>query len=129
MRRQDKLEVWGFNNIEFDDKLCQANGLMIHSDGDLLPLIRTSADGSNLYEEQPKGYSYSLGEIAAANRIIKTGTENNAAKLWQDGEYKQVIYCGRKDVAITKRIFKLFEQGRLIDPNTMQQLQMIRAVC
>ncbi len=125
-KRKGGLELWGFNNINFDDKLARANGLMVVSDGDLQPLIRLSAYGSEEWRDQPTGYNYSLWKIAEANGLKEKGALDYTAKYWQQGDYKRVINDSLHNITVTKQIFKLFEAGELIDPNTERKLQAIK---
>jgi|GEM_PF-859663 DEAD/DEAH box helicase domain-containing protein len=118
------IEWWGFNSLNFDDKLCRANGIDIYTNHDLLCQIRLAAFGSSHWEDQPRGSSYSLGAIAKVNGMAKSGSGELAPKLWQDGKHQEVIdYC-LNDCLITARLIKLFERGALIDPNTGEKLNV-----
>lgn len=115
-------KIWGFNSLNFDDKLCRANGLDIHTDHDLLCQVRLAAFGSANWEDQPYGFSYSLDAIAQANGMAKSGSGELAPKLWQDGKHQEVVEYCLNDCLVTARLIKLFESGSLIDPNTGEKL-------
>ena len=113
-----EAEIWGFNSKNFDDNLCLAYGMEVNSNKDFLEIIRVAAYGSANWKDQPKGYSYSLGAIAQANGLAKTGSGELAPKLWQDGKYQEVINYCLNDCIITAKLINLFEAGKLVDPNT-----------
>lgn len=116
--------IIGFNSRSFDDNLLAANNLACWTDYDLLEEIRLAAYGSDRWELQPEGYSYSLGKIASANGLAKTGSGAQAPQLWQQGKRQEVIdYC-LNDVAITRSILQLGLKGDLVDPNTGELLQL-----
>jgi DEAD/DEAH box helicase domain-containing protein len=119
--------IMGFNSKRFDDQLCAANGIKVTTNYDLLEEIRIAAYGSPHWEDQPGGFSYSLGAIASANDLTKTGSGTQAPKLWQQGMKEEVIdYC-INDVKITKEIYFLGVRGELIDPNTGANLLIAKA--
>lgn len=130
--RSDKLI--GFNSKNFDDKLIAANGICqytdymekapITTDFDLLELVRLAAYGSTFYKDCPKGHSYALGKIGEVNGFPKTGSGELAPKLWQDGERREVIEYCLNDVRITRELFELALEGKLIDPNTGKELSI-----
>lgn len=116
--------IVGFNSRNFDDKLMAANGVRVTTSYDLLEEIRIAAYGSADYRDCPKGYSYKLGHIAAANGLAKTGDGANAAIQWQQGHHGEVIEYCKNDVAITAKLFRMGVMGTLKDPNTGQLLQL-----
>ena len=116
--------VIGFNSRRFDDALLKANNMVINTDYDLLEEIRLTSYGSSRWHEQPKGWNYSLGSIARANGMGKTGSGNFAPQLWQQGKRQEVIdYC-LNDVWLTTEILRLGQEGKLIDPNTGKYLKL-----
>lgn len=118
----NESQIVGFNSKQFDDNLCQANGIEIKTTYDLLEEIRLSAFGSPHWEDTPKGHSYSLGAIASANGAAKTGSGDAAPQLWQDGKHQEVIdYCVN-DVKLTVELLKLGLAGKLINPNNGEYL-------
>ena len=118
-----KPKIIGFNSRSFDDNLVKANGIKIKTDYDLLELCRLSGYGSTRWEDQPSGWSYSLDAIAKANGVAKTGSGSLAPQLWQIGKRQEVIdYC-LNDVEITRKIWELGLEGKLIDPNTGNFIQ------
>jgi hypothetical protein len=118
--------IVGFNSCQFDDQLMMANGVSILTTYDLLEEIRISSYGSADYRDCPKGHSYSLGKIAAANGLAKTGNGANAAIQWQQGCHDMVIEYCKNDVAITAKLFRMGLTGILKDPNTGQLLQLAK---
>ena len=117
-----KMELWGFNSKNFNDKLCQATGLDIVSDRDLLSLVKKSAYGSEDEQNIPRGYDYSLGAIASINKLGGIKSRKVTVKLWQYKDYDYVIdYCLRR-VRVSAVILRKLENGKLIDPNTGQYI-------
>lgn len=125
------IKIVGFNSKKFDDRLCQANGIEVKTDYDLLEEIRLAAYGSIRWEDQPPGFSYSLARMGQANGFPKTGTGELAPKLWQENRQQEVIdYC-LNDVKITRSLLELGWAGQLIDPNTrsLLRLRSLEEVC
>lgn len=116
--------VVGFNSRQFDDQLMTSNGVPVLTTYDLLQEIRIAAYGSADYRDCPKGHSYSLGKIAAANGLAKTGDGANAAIQWQQGHHGEVIEYCKNDVAITVNLFRMGLMGTLKDPNTGKVLEL-----
>jgi len=116
-------KIVGFNSKKFDDLLLGANGIDIKTSIDLLDEIRLAAYGSKNWDRQPKGFSYSLKNIALANNLEKTGSGEIAPVLWQQGKYNEVIEYCKNDVEITKEIFIKLKSGCLVDPNSKKMLQ------
>jgi len=114
--------VIGFNSKSFDDKLCICNGIQIKTHYDLLDQIRLAAFGTTAWQGTPGGYTYTLGAIAAANGMAKTGSGELAPKLWQDGKKQEVINYCLNDVQLEFDIFNLGINGLLIDPNNQKLL-------
>jgi len=114
--------VIGFNSKSFDDKLCICNGIQIKTHYDLLDQIRLAAFGTTAWQGTPGGSTYTLGAIAAANGMAKTGSGELAPKLWQDGKKQEVINYCLNDVQLTFDIFNLGINGMLIDPNNQKLL-------
>jgi len=117
-------QVIGFNSKKFDDKLMRANGFDITTTYDLLEEIRLVAFGSRYWHDTPKGYSYSLGAIASANGLEKTGTGELAPELWQRGEQRAVINHCLHNVSITYKILTMAALGKLKDPNNGNLLKI-----
>lgn len=123
--------VIGFNSESFDDNLIATNGILGKLESriksrDLLKAIRLAAFGSDRWQDTPRGYSYGLDKIAKVNGLgSKTGSGELAPKLWQKGQYQEVIdYC-INDVALTVQILDLAMEGELIDPNNGKVLESI----
>ncbi|MBD2394182.1 hypothetical protein H6G11_07905 [Cyanobacterium aponinum FACHB-4101] len=119
--RADKIV--GFNSTAFDDKLCQANGIDITTNYDLLSEIRiaTNQPAKYVYGLTRKGYA--LKDLSRANLTInKTSTGELAPVLWQKGKKQEVIdYC-LNDVKILKELYFLFIKGELYDPTNGRKL-------
>ena len=112
--RQSDLII-GFNSERFDDEVCRANGLYVRTNYDLL-LETWSAAGVNPagpFGAAHKGFK--LEDIAQANLGVgKSGEGANAAVLWQEGKFGQVIdYCLR-DVRLTAQLWE--RRANLISP-------------
>jgi DEAD/DEAH box helicase domain-containing protein len=116
--------VIGFNSRAFDDELLKANGISIETRYDLLELIRLAAYGSVHWQDQPRGYSYSLDSIAKENGLKKTGSGELAPRLWQKEKRQEVVEYCLHDVAITRSLWDLGLKGNLIDPNTLKELDI-----
>jgi hypothetical protein len=116
-------KIIGFNSIAFDDKLCQANGINIKTNYDLLSEIRTASNqpAEYVYGLTKKGYA--LKDLSRANLTInKTSTGELAPVLWQKGKKQKVIdYC-LNDVKILKELYFLFIKGELYDPTNGRKL-------
>jgi hypothetical protein len=121
---EQKALLIGFNSANFDDKLCQAHGINIHTDYDILEEVRIAAGFAADFRSVPKGYSYKLDAIVRANGMAKTGHGELAPMLWQQGKRQEVIdYC-LNDVRITRSILELGLKGELKDPNTGKMLKL-----
>ena len=114
----------GFNSKNFDDKLFKSNGITLSTDYDVLEQIRIAAYGSPNWQDCPKGFSYSLDAITAANGFKKTGHGALAPQLWQDGKRQEVINYCLNDCLITKEILLMGMNGLLKDPNTGNLLNL-----
>lgn len=114
----------GFNNHNFDDRLLAVNGVDLSNTVDLLELVRIAACGSPSWEDQPKGYCYSLNALALANGIPpKIGTGELAPILWQQRRCQEVLdYCAN-DVAILRQLYYRFQSTGIVDPNTSEILK------
>jgi len=107
--------IIGFNSQRFDDEVCRSNGIQITTNYDLL-LETWSAAGINPagpFGDAHKGFR--LEDIAQANLGTgKSGEGANAAVLWQQGKFGQVIdYCLR-DVRLTAQLWE--RRANLISP-------------
>lgn len=115
--------IVGFNSIAFDDRLCQANGIKIKTDYDLLCEVRKAIGVPPYYVQgvTPKGYS--LNAIAKTTlNLEKTGSGADAPQQWQDGQKGKVIdYC-LNDVMILKQLYD--RRHELIDPKNGQIIKL-----
>ncbi len=116
--------VIGFNSKNFDDRVMAAAGIHVTTTYDLLEEVRLSAYGSIRYQDAPKGHSYSLAKLGAANGLTKTGDGANAAIEWQNGLHKKVAdYC-MNDVMMTAKMLKRGIEGELKNPNLPGNLKL-----
>jgi len=115
--------IVGFNSIAFDDRLCNAHGIKIKTDYDLLCEVRKAIGVPPNYVKgvTPKGYS--LNSIAKINlKLEKTGDGAEVTEQWQRGERGKVIdYC-LNDVMLLEQLYELRQQ--LIDPNNGQIIKL-----
>lgn len=108
--------VMGFNNIGFDDRLLEANGIHIPPDKtfDLAALIWRAAGVPQ--GEHPKGLS--LNACCKAHGLpAKSGNGADAPQDYQAGRFGRVIdYC-LNDVRCTLHLYRyLYNAGGIIDP-------------
>jgi hypothetical protein len=120
-------KVGGFNTKRFDDKLIAVHGLEFTSDFDILEMVLDAAGfhGAGEFWEDPryKGRSYKLSRLCEANGMAKTGTGENAPKLWQTGRFTELHQYCMNDVEVEWRILELLLAGELADPNTGEKLR------
>ena len=105
----------GFNSINFDDKVCRANGLRLATNWDLLAELRKVATP---FYGQRYVSGLKLDALARANNLgAKTGRGDYAPVQWQRGEYGAVIdYC-LQDVRLTYRLIRsAMRHGHIRDP-------------
>lgn len=116
-------KIIGFNSTLFDDKLCQANGINIQTNYDLLSEIRIASNQPAQYVSGLTRKGYALKDLSSANLTInKTSTGELAPVLWQKGKKQEVIdYC-LNDVKILKKLYFLFIKGKLYDPTNGRKL-------
>ena len=110
--------ISGFNSHGFDDNLLAANGILARTNYDILYECRLAAYGSTNYLDQPKGHSYKLTDIVAANGMEKTGRGDLAAIWWQQGERSKVREYCYNDALIERNTLKLLLAEKLINPST-----------
>jgi len=109
--------VVSFNGLAFDDKLCEANGLRVKTQYDILVATWVAA-GLPPEFSYPTHIGYGLDAICQANHIgRKTGNGALAPIQWQQGKIGAVIdYC-LHDVRITKLLFdEILSVGKLTSP-------------
>jgi hypothetical protein len=120
--------VIGFNSIDFDNKLCAANGIRIPKKNtyDLLVEIWRSAGLPTTYNpEFHKGYS--IAKCAEANRIDvdKRHDSARAPMDFQKGRIGKVIDHCMTDVMMLKRLIDQVRfVGGLYDPKTKKLIQI-----
>lgn len=127
--------IAGFNNLAFDNKLCEAHGLNIPEEKtyDLLREIRKGLglDPDNFDFKRHSGYT--LDAMTKANGIArKTGNGALAPVQWQRGKFGEVIdYC-MNDIGMTEElILKSQALGELASPHgkVMIPIEPIKAFC
>ncbi|MBS4068975.1 MAG: hypothetical protein KGZ62_10260 [Sulfurimonas sp.] len=120
--------IVGFNNHNFDDKLCLANGIIIPEvkSYDILKQIWLGAGLGTEYEyNRHRGYSLNAVLKANISGAGKSGIGANAPIDWQNGKIGTVIdYC-IADVWNTKLLLDLIiSTGELRDPKTLNTIQV-----
>jgi hypothetical protein len=115
--------IVGFNSVAFDDQLCQAHGIRIKTDFDLLTQVRVASGQPRDYVSGLTRKGYSLQNLAIANlKQQKTGRGELAPVLWQEGRKQEVIdYC-LNDVRLLKQLYFKFLRGQLYDPTNGRKL-------
>jgi hypothetical protein len=113
--------IVGYNSISFDDKLCQANGIRIQTDYDLLSEVWAAAGMPRQYTAGVTRAGYKLENLAQANLGKgKSGSGELAPELWQQGRQSDVVRYVTDDVLITKALFD--RRSSLIDPTDLSEL-------
>ena len=129
----DQDRVVGFNNIEFDNKVIAANGIvdeqLINSKSyDILRQIWTACDLGPKFE-YPSHIGYGLDAVVKANGLAggKTGHGAIAPVDYQEGKYGSLVdYC-LADVWLTKKVLdKIIRTGTLISPKDGKTLRLVR---
>lgn len=107
--------IVGFNSLSFDDKLCQANGIQIQTNYDLLSEVWAAAGMPRRYTYGVTRAGYKLENLAQANLGRgKSGSGELAPELWQQGKQWEVVRYLTDDILLTKALFH--RRSRLIDP-------------
>jgi hypothetical protein len=111
----------GFNSINFDDKLLNANNISVTTHIDVLHRIRKA--GKEQAFATDKKRSYSLDFVAQANHLKKIGDGGAyAPMLWQKKRIGELVTYCMNDVLVTCEFLRLGLQGALIDPNNGNKL-------
>lgn len=101
----------GFNNNRFDNNLLNAYGFVIPDSYDIFEEIK------KIRGQYPKGYK--LDQIAQANNLTgKAESEGGALApvLYQRGEIERLYKYCQQDVVMTREVYKLVLEGKLVDP-------------
>lgn len=107
--------IVGFNSLSFDDKLCQANGIQISTDYDLLCEVWAAAGMPRKYTPGKTRAGYKLDNLAIANLGKgKSGSGELAPVLWQQGRQWEVVTYLTDDILITKQLWE--RRSALTDP-------------
>jgi hypothetical protein len=115
--------IIGFNSLSFDDPLCRAHGISIKTTFDVLAETRALSGQPRHYVRGVTRRGYSLDRLARANfGKGKTGHGAEAPKLWQQGRRGEVIAYCLNDVRLTRDLYYLLQNDRLIDPTTLAGL-------
>lgn len=113
--------IVGFNSISFDDRLCQANGIAIQTNYDLLSEVWAAAGMPRQFTLGKTRAGYKLDNLAQANLGKgKSGSGELAPVLWQRGNFWAVVDYLKDDVLITKQLFE--RRSNLIDPTDLSEL-------
>ena len=115
--------IAGFNSIAFDDKLCEANGLEVKTDYDLL-VEEWKADGLGPTFSPATHGGYGLDATLKANGIApKSGHGALAPIQWQQGEYGSVIdYCLGDTTKTWTVIKRVIDHGFIIHPKRTNEV-------
>jgi len=109
--------VIGFNSINFDDKLCAANGLEVTTEYDVLVELWAAAGLGPKFNYRTHG-GFGLDACGSVNfHRNKTGSGANAPVWWQRKLFGRTIdYC-LEDSNLTKMLVdKIIEADGLADP-------------
>ena len=120
--------VIGFNSDHFDNRLCKAHGVTISEEKsyDIYMEIK-KADG---YAPNDRIKGYSLDDCVRANLgsevVGKTEDGALAPVFYQRGQYGRLVdYC-MNDVYLTRLLFEMAVERRLVSPVTRKTLSHIR---
>jgi hypothetical protein len=119
-----------FNGIGFDNKLLEANGLIVPGDKNYDILAEAwKADGldpTNFNFNTHGGYK--LDDFLRCNGIpLKTGHGATAPVWWQHGKLGQLISYCLYDVAATVELFRRIERGEaLAHPKRIGEVFILR---
>lgn len=107
-----RAHLIGFNSIQFDDAVLEAQGIHVRTTFDLLQAIR---------DEVGRGKGYKLNDLARENLGVEKNMDGALAPVdWQRGNIGKVIdYCMR-DVFLTAQLISLLPV--ITDPNTKRPL-------
>lgn len=104
-------EIVGFNSIEFDDKLCAAQGIQIKTTYDLMREVRRAAN------QPTSGYctpGYNLKNLAKVNLGKRTTPDIDAPWQYQTGQWGLLQEELLKDVQILQELYAM--RDRIADP-------------
>jgi DEAD/DEAH box helicase domain-containing protein len=116
--------VVGFNSISFDDNLVNESlSIPIRTHFDLLREVRIASHQPPRYVKGRTRKGYALKDLARVNlNYNKSASGELAPVMWQQGRQEEVIRYCLNDVQITKNLYDLFINNRLIDPTNGQRL-------
>lgn len=118
-------QLVGFNSVNFDDPLCQAHGLDIHTTYDLKLEVFAAANAAKArLTGEGRAGGRTLDELARANLGTAKSLPSGAVApiLWQQGKYGEVIRYCLNDVRLTAGLVCLLPE--LIDPATGRVLTL-----
>lgn len=122
----------GFNNLNFDNRVLRANGVMVDDEQcrDLLVAVWAAHGLGPIFDHKTHG-GFGLDALARANLDAqKSGSGELAPELWQQGAIGQVVdYC-LNDVFLTARLILKWRHngGRLQSPKTGKTVDVAIAV-
>jgi len=121
--------VVGFNSIAFDNRLCEANDLIVSDEKsyDLLVEIWKAAGLGKEFDWRTHA-GFGLDACAKANfHLEKTGHGALAPVDWQRGNIGKVVdYC-LNDVYLTKRLFdEVLKDGWVNDPRDSEKMLFLK---
>ncbi|BAZ08413.1 hypothetical protein NIES4071_02180 [Calothrix sp. NIES-4071] len=128
----DKADkIIGFNSLIFDDLLCQAKGISINTDYDLLREILGEVINLGLYtkykdywrykdiaDEYPIVTDYTLEALAKVNlsENFQSVSYEPASRLYFIEEYQKVIDNCLHKVLQIKKLYDLHSKDKIFDP-------------
>ena len=124
--------IVGFNNLAFDNRLCEANGLNVpdKKSYDLLVEVWAAARLGPDYQ-YPSHAGFGLDACVKSNFLneAKSGHGASAPVQWQRGQIGAVIdYC-LQDVRLTKMLVdKVIKEGYLNNPKETGTLTMRKPI-
>lgn len=115
----DRSIIIGFNNRAFDNRLCEANGIIVPASKsyDILVEVWAAAGLSPEYQH-PSHAGFGLEALCGVNfGLKKSGKGAHAPVLWQQGKIGAVIdYC-LDDVRLTRLLLeRIMLWGVIRDP-------------
>ena len=127
---QDLVEshdgIVSFNGVQFDDKLCAANGIKVTSTCDVLRMAWV-ANGLDPDVFNPATHGgFGLDAMAKANGLTgKTGHGALAPVQWQQGEYGKVVdYCLEDVRLLVTLVDMMVKCGNLCSPKGNYRMLM-----
>lgn len=125
----DRSVIVGFNNLAFDNRLCEANGIVVPAakSYDVLVEVWAGAGLGPVFERATHG-GFGLEALSDVNfGLKKSGNGAFAPVLWQQRKIGAVIdYC-LEDVRLTRLLLeRIMVSGVVRDPRDQDKTLMVR---